>query len=93
MRWLSRHLWIHLVGYVVVVAGFATVYALIPDQFYYSTLQFEPETEQLRDRMRESLAADIKRNMEPGFTGIPSVGPWRFMTSGFSLACICWPRH
>jgi hypothetical protein len=50
----------------------------MPDQFYYSTLQFEPETEQLRDRVRESLAADIKSNMAPGFAGVPSVGPWRF---------------
>lgn len=77
MRWLSTRLWMYLVVYAALVCAFGGAYALIPNDFYYATSQFEPATEELRDRLETSLAQEIRRNIAPKAPGLPEIGPWR----------------
>lgn len=77
MRWLSKHLWIYLVIYVLLVCVFAGIYSLFPDHFYHSTLKFESETEAFKYTLQEALARDIERNIAPDSLSSPSTDSWR----------------
>lgn len=79
-RIIEKHrtnLKLYVAAYAIMVIGFAAAYSLISEDFYSTTIRFEPDTIAFKQSVQDRLAKEIRRNMQPESSELPVVGPWR----------------